>query len=105
MGITTKRHQFPQIEPERRRRYITDLDRAISGRNELACGIVRAEDDPALNVIRFGSPRRSVEVTAVDAFGRPWFAWAADGELIGTVDDVEGVAYTIDRELRPAGPS
>ncbi|TDD82626.1 hypothetical protein [Actinomadura rubrisoli] len=99
MGIFLEYPRFPRMGRERLRGYISDLDRAVSLWPDLACGIVRPEGDTALNVIRLGAPRRFVEITAVDALGRTWFAWAGDGELIGTVDDVDGVVRKIADEL------
>lgn len=102
MGITTKHSHLPQMESERLRRYISDLDQAVSKRPELVCGIVRPSGDTALNVIRIGSARRFAEITALDVFGCAWFVWVTDGGLIGSVDDAEGVAHTIALELTHA---
>ncbi|WP_207400652.1 hypothetical protein [Actinomadura roseirufa] len=93
-----------QTDPERLRGYLTDLDRAVSARPELACGVVvRMDGKTVLNVIRLGSPRRFVEITAVEAFGEPWFAWVKGGRLIGPVHDAATVAYSISCELSPLG--
>ncbi|WP_131736010.1 hypothetical protein [Actinomadura roseirufa] len=99
MDVFDKTPEWSGMERERLRGHIAGLDRAVSRRPDLACGVVRLDGDTALNVIRLGSLRRSVEVTAVDAFGAAWFAWASDGSLIGSVDDCDGVAHAIALEL------
>jgi hypothetical protein len=82
------------------RHFISRLDREVATWPGLACGIVgRRGEGVVLHVVRIGSALNSVEIACRTVDGVGWYAWASDGELIGTVDGVEDVAAAIARML------
>lgn len=81
-----------------RRTFLTTLEPAVRSKPGLTRGIVFVNGTPSLRVISTSQPRQSVTITADYTEDDWWFSWP-DGHTFAPVDDPQGAADVIAREL------
>ena len=101
MSFYEGRHAVTMDAPPRneRREYLSELLAGVHAHPELAGGLVERRGVTWANVVRYGGPRRTVEIGCDFRDGGWWFCWAADGRAIAPVSNIPGTLGAIAREL------
>ncbi|MFI0373606.1 hypothetical protein ACH35V_37600 [Actinomadura sp. 1N219] len=82
-----------------RRMHLSELDEGVRTHPELAGGLIERRGVTWVSVVRYGGPRRTVEIGCDFRDGQWWFCWAADGRPIRPACDVSATLDAVASEL------
>ncbi|GAA2433803.1 hypothetical protein GCM10010191_55090 [Actinomadura vinacea] len=82
-----------------RREHLNELRAAIDARPGIGGGLVERRGVPWLNLVRYWSPRRTLDIGCDFRDGAWWFVRLTDGTTIAPVDDITGTVRAIEHEL------
>ncbi|MFI0482735.1 hypothetical protein [Actinomadura sp. 9N215] len=101
MGYDKGRHVATiDVSPRNERReHLSALDVGVRAHPELAGGLVERRGVSWVSVVRYGGPRRRVEIGCDFRDGGWWFCWASDGRAIAPASDVTGTLDAVAGEL------
>ncbi|XVQ10005.1 hypothetical protein ACQP1W_47080 [Spirillospora sp. CA-255316] len=82
-----------------RREHLNELRAAIDARPGIGGGLVERRGVTWLDLVRYGSPRRTFTIGCDFRDGEWWFVRSADGTTIAPADDITGTVKAIEHEL------